>query len=411
LGDSNEKEATFRVRWGVPLAVGAALVLALSCAARSARVRNAASSDAGTQDGSPAGEAGLEIGDGGQSLGAPGLAMFMAGPRHRGRSAYEGPATAPQELWAFHTGARIFASPVVGSDGTIYVGSIDGSFNALSPEGRVRWTYVGGGPIFSSAAVSSTGHVYVGCDDGSFLAFHPSGRVLWSDRRSEAFDSSPVIGDDGSVYIGGEGLHAFTPRGGRRWRIRTGTHIFSPPVVHPRRLVVFGGPDGVLRALHDDGREAFQVQLEGAIVGGATVLETGAIVVGSGGGQVVAIDRDGQQLWETREAGPVGSTPAVGLDGNIYVTSENGRLSALSPETGDLLWQVQTGGPLRASPMVDASGRIFIGSQDHYLYCLDPDGSIRWQHQLGGEIDSTGAIGPDGSYYTGCDDGVLYALR
>ena len=79
-----------------------------------------------------------------------------------------------------------------------------------------------------------------------FLAFHPSGRVLWSERGSHPFDSSPVVGDDGTVYVGGDGLIAFTPRGGRRWRMRMDGHVFSPPVVHPRQFVLFGARSGEL---------------------------------------------------------------------------------------------------------------------------------------------------------------------
>ena len=37
-------------------------------------------------DGGADGALALEIGDGGLSMGRPGLAMFMGGPRHRGRS-------------------------------------------------------------------------------------------------------------------------------------------------------------------------------------------------------------------------------------------------------------------------------------------------------------------------------------
>jgi outer membrane protein assembly factor BamB len=163
--------------------------------------------------------------------------------------------------------------------------------------------------------------------------------------------------------------------------------------------------------VHDDGRDAFRLQLEGTILGGATVLETGAIVVGTTAGQVVALDREGRQLWTSTATGPVSSTPAEGLDGNVYVSSDDGRLTALDPETGAVRWRVQTGGPFRASPIIDTAGRIYIGSQDRFVYCIDPDGSVRWQHRLGGEVDSTGAIGPDGTYYTGCDDGALHALR
>lgn len=397
-------------RWTMPLLVGVVLAVLLACPLRHAVIDRPEGADGGVTGG--AGGVGVEIGDGGLSMGRPGIAMFMGGPRHRGRSPYVGPAERPTIRWRFRTGARVFASPTIGSNGTIYIGSVDGTFNALNPEGHLLWSYAASGSIFSSAAVSSAGHIYVGCDDGTFLAFHPSGRVLWSDRREHPFDSSPVIGDDGTVYVGADGLHAYTPRGGRRWRARTGGHVFAPPVVHPRQLVVFGTQSGDILAFHDTGRTAFRTHLEGSVLGGVTVLETGAMIGVTTAGDVVALDRDGTQRWRIQlQDTAVRSTPAVGLDGNIYIGADNGRLYALDSENGQERWQFQTGGPLRASPIVDTSGRIYIGSQDHHVYSLDADGSIQWQLRLGGEIDSTGTIGPDGTYYTGSDDGNVYALR
>ncbi|MCC6874674.1 MAG: PQQ-binding-like beta-propeller repeat protein, partial [Sandaracinaceae bacterium] len=92
--------------------------------------------------------------------------MFMGGPRRTGRSAANGPASAPSVAWTFRTEARVFASPVVGPDGTIYVGSLDRTFAAIAPDGRLRWRFVGGEKFYSSAAIGADGTIYVGCHDG-----------------------------------------------------------------------------------------------------------------------------------------------------------------------------------------------------------------------------------------------------
>jgi hypothetical protein len=57
--------------------------------------------------------------------------------------------------WAFHTGRGIFSTPVIGGDGTVYIGSGDTYFYALDSRGRLRWRLKTGGLIDAAAALSS----------------------------------------------------------------------------------------------------------------------------------------------------------------------------------------------------------------------------------------------------------------
>ncbi len=69
---------------------------------------------------------------------------------------------------------RVQSSPLIGFDGTIYIGSNDNSLYALSTSATQTWKYTTGSAVFSSPAVSAAGTVYVGSNDGSLYAF-PSG--------------------------------------------------------------------------------------------------------------------------------------------------------------------------------------------------------------------------------------------
>ena len=53
---------------------------------------------------------------------------------NRGRTSSFGPAT-NNVAWKFQTGGAVQSSPVVGSDGTVYVGASDNYFYAISPGG------------------------------------------------------------------------------------------------------------------------------------------------------------------------------------------------------------------------------------------------------------------------------------
>ena len=59
---------------------------------------------------------------------------FRGDARQTGRTAYKPPTTGGA-LWDFRTGKGIFSSPVIGADGTIYIGSADRTFYAVNPDG------------------------------------------------------------------------------------------------------------------------------------------------------------------------------------------------------------------------------------------------------------------------------------
>jgi len=64
--------------------------------------------------------------------------------------------------------------------------------------------------------------------------------------------------------------------------------------------------------------------------------------------------------------GKVGSSPAIGADGTIYVGSNNNRLYAITPG-GTLKWSFTTGGPVLSSPAIGADGTILVGSNDNNI--------------------------------------------
>jgi len=114
------------------------------------------------------------------------------------------------QKWAFDTG--IWASynlngsgsPAISPDGTIYVGSEDGSFYAINPDGTQKWAFAAGGPVFSSAAIGADGTIYVGSDDGNVYAINPDGTQKWAFATRGLVDCSPAIGADGTIYVGSE---------------------------------------------------------------------------------------------------------------------------------------------------------------------------------------------------------------
>jgi outer membrane protein assembly factor BamB len=107
--------------------------------------------------------------------------------------------------WSFETDDGVESSPAIGHDGTIYFGSYDSTFYAVTDNGTygtLKWKYKTGGPIDGSPTVDGDGTVYIGSRDSTLYAFNPDGSVKWIYPLADATESSPTIDGNGFLYIG-----------------------------------------------------------------------------------------------------------------------------------------------------------------------------------------------------------------
>ena len=100
--------------------------------------------------------------------------------------------------------------------------------------------------------------------------------------------------------------------------------------------------------------------------------------------------------WIFTTGGEVASSPAIGVNGTIYVGSADNKLYAINPD-GTRKWSFNASGVVGSSPAIGADGTIYVGSYDSNLYAVNPNGSEKWSFTAGGEIVSSPAIGPDGT--------------
>src|ERR1700690_659095 len=66
------------------------------------------------------------------------------------------------------------------------------------------------------------------------------------------------------------------------------------------------------------------------------------------------------------------SSPAVGVDGTIYLGTVHQKLWAVAPN-GVPRWQFQTGSKIKSSPAIGADGTISFGCRDRKFYAVSPD--------------------------------------
>jgi len=114
-------------------------------------------------------------------------------------------------------GWAISFSPVLGPDGTIYIGTVDGILYSISPEGTLKWKYTCGNSI-EMPSIGSDGTIYFGLgevyrddDDGegSIVALSSNGKQKWKTQLGKLEPYQPAIGTNGYLYVGtGRGFYA-----------------------------------------------------------------------------------------------------------------------------------------------------------------------------------------------------------
>lgn len=289
-----------------------------------------------------------------------------------------------------------------------------------------KWSFSTDGKIYSSPALAQDGTVYIGSDDGHLYALDPdNGEEIWKFTTQDGvFFPSPTIGNDGIIYLGSHdnNLYAIYPDGTQKWSFSTGNNVLATPALDNNGIIYVGSNDGKLYAVTPEGEEKWSSVDLGGLVSSPAIGLDNTIYVGAGEinltspgqsiGRFYALEPENGNIKWQKEFN-VFSKPAIGTDGTIYAGSTNNYLYALDPDNGIEIWKYSTGGPILSCPKIIEGERdiIITGSDDNKVYAFNSFGDIIWSHQLTEKIRSSAAIGPDGTIYIGCHDKCLHSFN
>lgn len=110
----------------------------------------------------------------------------------------------------------------------------------------------------------------------------------------------------------------------------------------------------------------------------------GTVYVGANDGNLYAFTPGGAIKWKFATGGFIESSPAIGRDGTVYFGSIDGNIYAVrdNGSSASVVWQTAADGPVFGSPTIDSNGYLYIASTTpgHTLYKLDSlGGAIVWQ--------------------------------
>lgn len=254
-----------------------------------------------------------------------GSGTFDGGPE-----AGTGPSIANAQVTFSLAVGPMASSPVIGADGTIYVGTTAGELAAIAGDGTaVKWRAKTNDTAGASPAIGKGGAIYVGSSDAHLYAIDPGGNVAWAFPTSGAA-GSPAVGGDDTIYVATEDgtLHAVTPDGKAQWAYKTGGAIHGAPAV-ARSLVYVGSADKSLHAVkRATGEKAWTYATLGEVAT-PTITSEGTVCFGSTDFHMYAVTPSGNLLWAVNAKGRIHSAPAL-ADGVLYVTTEDS-FAAIGP--------------------------------------------------------------------------------
>lgn len=305
----------------------------------------------------------------------------------------------------------------IGPDGTVYVNTEQSYLVALNPsDGAELWDLSG---HYFPPSIGVDGTLYTGSAT-DMVAINPDGFEQWRLPLGINISTSPAQSADGIVYVGaGQYLIAVDAIAQTElWRLATGDGIINAPTVgYDGSIYVTSGSD-VVAVNPATQTELWRFTTDDPITSSAIPGVNGIIYVGANS-QFYAINPDGTEKWEFKAGAYIGTAPAIGSDGTIYLPvsylgsgySGYGMLIAMHPD-GYQKWRFWTNYYNRSTPTLGANGNIYLATAGvEGLLAIDAYGNEIWRYPAFGNANWSPPMAPDGTIYFSSSLGTFTALE
>ena len=331
-------------------------------------------------------------------------------------------------LWHFQTGMSIDGNAVVDEDGVIYVASRDSKLYAIYPDGTEKWTYTTNNSITSAPALGADGTVYI-TDTNTIYAIGSDGILIDSlGSIGNVQNKSPAIGSDGTIYVvSSNDVYAINPDLSIKWQTpHDNFNSYSSPAIAIDGTIYFGsysfaGIVNYLNAYDSEGNLKWRYATETSgdtstadIESSPAIGREGTVYITTNDGVLHAVSPAGELKWSRKyETGSATHTtryrsPVIGQNGEIYLGAYGSKILAYDSQ-GEPLWDYDTVAST-FTPTLGADGTVYANGFNGVVYAINSLGELKWEKDLGFTMRSPIALDTDGTLYVTSSNGRLYSL-
>ena len=166
--------------------------------------------------------------------------------------------------------------------------------------------------------------------------------------------------------------------------------------------LVFAGRDGVIEArAQGDGVAQWRRPIEGRVV--SLHWDTGWLLASTASGPLLALRAvDGEILWQRDLGAPLQAPPAASGD-RLYLGLKDGRVLALSLQTGTDIWTRKLAEA--AVGILPVGDRVFVSGLDNQMHALDAkDADPDWEWRTGADVLGLPVLDQKRVYFVALDN-------
>lgn len=292
------------------------------------------------------------------------------------------------EVWRYPAAAEntliFYANPVLTPDGQLLIGSAGTRYDFVSinpATGKDNWAkpFSGAKGAWLASPLVFNDLIYAPNTDGSLYILNPDGSLVDSVELGGALWSTPVT-DGKMIYVASlnHHLHIIDPENPQATKaVDLGGAIPGGPGVNTNGVYV--GTFASKLEFVTSGADRQTLAQANGWIWGAPALDGDTLYYADLDGNVYALDlASGKQTWpDVKLDGPIAASPLV-IGEQVFVATEAGSLVALN-RNGEIVWEREIGGHIYTKPV--AAGDLILVAPFQAKIALEArhtDGKQAW---------------------------------